>query len=286
MPKVLKIILIILILIVILIVISSFIGRMMFDRQVKQEVIQMFEMCEDSKSDVVTEADIADLPDPVQKWLRHSQIIGNEKVFAVRLKQEGVFRTKPGGNWMPFAATEYYTVAPPAFIWYTTMKAAPLFSITGRDMYADGKGNMLIKVLSLFTVADAIGPAMDQGTLIRFLNEIMWFPSAALSDYIQWKSIDANSAEATMSYRGVTASAVFYFSESGELTNMMADRYMDTGGKFLLEKWATPIAEYGEFHGIRIPQKGEGVWQLEPGDFSYVRITVTEIDYNNPNIYE
>lgn len=287
MPTILKIILLLLIVIVSGIVLASFIGKKMFDRQVKQEVKAMFEQIKDTASDVVTEADIAHLPEPVQRWLRQSQVIGRERTTAVRLKQEGVFRTKPGGTWMPFQATEYYTVNPPAFIWYTKMEAAPFFSITGRDKYEDGKGNMLIKVISLFKVADAAGPEINQGTLIRFLNEIMWFPSAALSDYIQWKPIDANSAEAIMSYKGVTASAVFYFNERGEFINMTADRYMAAGsGTFRLEKWSTPIQEYGEFNGIRIPVKGEGVWQLESGDFSYVRLSIKEIDYNTPTLFE
>ncbi len=287
MPTILKIILLLLIIIVAGIALASFIGKKMFDRQVKREVTAMFGQIKDTASDIVTVEDIAHLPEPVQKWLRQSQVIGRERTVAVRLKQEGAFRTKPGGTWMPFQATEYYTVNPPAFIWYTKMDAAPFFSITGRDKYQDGKGNMLIKVLSLFKIADATGPEINQGTLLRFLNEIMWFPSAALSDYIQWKAIDANSAEAIMSYKNVTASAVFYFKERGEFVNMTAERYMDAGGgTFRLEKWATPTQEYGEFGGVRVPVKGEGIWKLESGDFSYVRLAIKEIDYNYPTVFE
>jgi hypothetical protein len=75
------------------------------------------------------------------------------------------------------------------------MKPAPLFSITGRDMYYEGKGNMYIKLMSLVTVADARGAEIDQGVLLRYLNEIMWFPGAALSDYIQWEVIGNNSTK-------------------------------------------------------------------------------------------
>jgi len=108
-----------------------------------------------------------------------------------------------------------------------------------------------------------------------------------LSDYIQWRAIDANSAEATMSYQGVTASAMFSFNERGEPITMSADRYMDAGdGTFRLEKWETPITGYRELSGLSLPSKGEGVWRLESGDFAYVRLAITEIEYNNPTLFE
>ena len=55
--------------------------------------------------------------------------------------------------------------------------------------------------------ADATGPKVDQGALLRYLNETMWFPAAALSPYITWQDKNANSATATMSYESVTAAA-------------------------------------------------------------------------------
>ncbi len=80
---------------------------------------------------------------------------------------------------------------------------------------------------------------INQGTLLRYLNEMMWFPSAALNHYIQWEAIDSTSAKATMSYQGVSASALFHFNESGQLTNFVADRYREADGEFILTKWST-----------------------------------------------
>lgn len=282
-----KIFLVVLVILIIIIIIASSIaiGKIIFNRQVKREVTVIFEKSKKIKPKVVTEADIEGLPEPVQRWLKYSQIIGKERILSIRLKQKGFFRQKKDKNWMPFKAEEYYTTDSPAFIWYTIMKAAPFLSITGRDMYYEGKGNMLIKLLSLITIANATGNEINQGTLLRFLNEIMWFPTAALNDYIKWDPIDSKSAKATMSYKDVTASAVFYFNEQGEFTNMIAERYMDIDGQFSLEKWSTPISEYGEFNGIRIPIKGEAVWHLKSGDFSYIRLEITDIEYNNPSIY-
>ena len=43
--------------------------------------------------------------------------------------------------------------------------------LRARDMYLEGKGHMLVKVASLFTVVDATGAEMDQGSMMRYLSE-------------------------------------------------------------------------------------------------------------------
>ena len=269
--------------IIILAASSVAIGNAIFKRKVNNEVAELFSKSKEAGSEVITEEDIRGLPEPVQRYLRYTGVIGEEQIKAVRLKQKGFFR-QGARPWMPFEAEQYYTTDPPAFIWTVSMKAYPLLSIKGRDMYFEGKGNMLIK-LPPVTIADARGYEIDQGTLLRYLNEIMWFPTAYLSDYIHWESIDSNSAKATMSYQGVTSSAILYFNEKGEMTDFVAQRYMDVDGKYALETWSTPITEYGEINGIRLPIKGEGVWKLSSGDFSYIRLEITDIEYNNTSLY-
>ncbi|HKJ66399.1 MAG TPA: DUF6544 family protein [bacterium] len=270
---------------IVVLVVVTVIGKKTFTGKVHREVTGMFDGAMPVNPDTVTESEVVGLPEPVQRWLRFSGIIGDERILTVRLKQRGEFRMSPDGSWMPFTAEQYYTTERPAFIWYTTMKSAPFLPITGRDRYWQGRGNMLIKLLSIVPVVDATGPEMDQGTLVRFLNEMMWFPSAALNDYMRWEAIDDTSARATMEYQGVSGSAVFSFDQNGEMTNMVADRYRSVDDRFELAQWATPIEESREFGGIRIPCKGEGVWNPDSGDFSYIRVEITDIEYNEPRLY-
>jgi hypothetical protein len=35
---------------------------------------------------------------------------------------------------------------------------------------------------------------------------------------------------------------------------------------------------------LGIPTKGEAIWKLNSGDFSYIRAEITDIEYNNPYI--
>lgn len=259
-------------------------GHITFKRKVNKEVAELFSKSKEAEPQLVTEEDLIALPEPVQRYLRYTGVIGKERIKTVRLKQKGFFR-QGDRPWMPFEAKQYYTTDPPGFIWIANMKAFPLLSIKGGDMYYEGKGNMLIKLPPFVTIAHVRGEEIDQGTLVRFLNEIMWFPSAYLNNYIQWESIDSTRAKAIMSYQGITASAILYFNEKGEMINFVAERYYAQGDKSSLETWSTPIKEYREINGMRLPVKGEGVWKLDSGDFPYIRVEVTDIEYNNPSIY-
>jgi hypothetical protein len=257
------------------------IGRARLNGQIRREVVGIFAAAKAAKPGVVTEADIAGLPEPVQRWLKYSGIIGKERVAAVRLLQQGEFRLSPTGGWLPFTAEEYYTTDPPAFLWKARVRVAPFIWLAGRDRYEGGRGQLRFKLGWLIPMVKAQGKEVDQGALLRYLNETMWFPSAALCDYLAWEGIDSSSARATMSYQGVTASAVFHFDREGRLTDMNAARYMDNS----LENWATPITGYGELQGLRIPVAGTGVWHLKAGDFRYIRVRLTAIDYNRPVAY-
>jgi len=271
----------------IIVLIASFItiGNAIFKRKVNSEVEKLFKVREDAKPKVVTEEDIKGLPEPVQRYLRYSQIIGKEIIGTVRLKQKGFMRMREGQKWMPLEAEEYYTTDPPGFIWYGSIEFAPFLSVKARDMLSEGKGAMLVKLLGLIGIADASGPEMNQASLLRYLSETIWFPTAFLSGYIQWEPIDTNSAKATISVDGLTASAGFYFNESGELENFIAERYRDEGGQLELRTWSTPITEYKEINGIRMPSKGDAVWNLSSGDLKYIEVELTDIEYNNPTKY-
>jgi hypothetical protein len=70
---------------------------------------------------------------------------------------------------------------------------------------------MLIKAASLFTVADARGKEMDQGEMMRYLSEMMWFPSAFLEDNISFEAADATSARVTLTDHGTAATGTLFF---------------------------------------------------------------------------
>ncbi|MFW6266158.1 MAG: DUF6544 family protein [Halanaerobiales bacterium] len=270
---------------IVLLIISVKIGEARFNNMVDGEIKEILNMSETEDTVKVEEDDIRDMPEPVKRWLKYSEVIGKQRVKTVRLKQEGRFKTSPDNSWMPYTAEQYYNAENPAFVWKVKMKAGPGVFINGRDKYYEGRGHMLIKLLSIFNVADARGTEMDQGTLLRFLNEIMWFPSAATYEYIEWEEIDNNSARAVINYGDLNASAVFYFNEKGEMIDFKADRYMERDGKYSLEEWRTPITDYDKIVGKNLATAGKGIWKLDSGDFNYIKLNITDIEYNIGSTY-
>jgi hypothetical protein len=265
---------------------AAIIGRFLFNRDVEQSVTDMFERSAAAEPSVLTEADIAHLPEPVQRWLRYSDVLDREYPQTVRLTQEGEIRLGADAAWMPFTAEQYYTTDPPAFIWAIDTRMMRVLPIAGRDTLEDGHGNMKITIAGLMPVVDATGEHMDQGTLVRYLNEVMWFPAGAVSPYIEWEEIDSTSAKATMTQGEMSVEATFFFDEEGRVVNMMAPRYKDAGdGEIEWLPWWTPIHEYGEFDGVRLGIAGEAYWEEDWGNFTYVRIRLTDVEYNVPELY-
>ncbi|MFC2169526.1 DUF6544 family protein [Acidobacteriota bacterium] len=258
------------------------IGYLQFRARVKREAADLFKNKKEASAGIVTEEDLVGLPEPVQRYLRHTQIIGKERIHSVRLKMKGQFRLKPEQRWFSLKAEEYYTTDPPALVWFGKISPLPLFPVTARDKYFSGKGNMRVKLLSLFPVADESGEEIDKAAIVRYLNEIFWFPTAYLGKNIKWTPVDENSARVSISDAGTAVSALCFFNENGELINFVADRAYVIGET---KEWHTPIHEYKEFNGIRVPFRGEALYKLSSGDFSYIKAEITNIEYNVSSPY-
>ena len=229
---------------------------------------------------MVTEADLADLPDTVQRYLHYTGIVGKEKISTVRLKQKGSLRQTPEDSWKRISAVEYFSINPPAFVWMGKMGAGPFSIISARDSYLDDHGCMYIKMLGIKTIGNVQGEEIDYSSLVRYLNEMMWFPTAFLNDNIHWEAINENSARVTIVNGNDSASAILHFDDQGAITNFVGDRYHEVNGTYVKDTWETPMTDYGEFNGLRLPVKGEAVWKMSSGDFSYIKLEITDLEYN------
>jgi hypothetical protein len=228
---------------------------------------------------IITERDLGSLPEPVQRWLRYSRVIGRRSPTTARLRQEGHFRLE-GMGWMPFTAEQYFTVEPPGFLWKANFRMASVLSVMGRDAYRSGKASIDMRALSLVPVAHKAGGGLDQGALLRFLGELQWLPAAALADYVTWEAADPNTARATMSYGGIAASMTFRFADNGRLIEERAMRYNDSRERN--EAWVNRNDSDRECDGVRVPGSGEARWEYDSGPFPYIRWRITALDFDRP----
>jgi hypothetical protein len=225
---------------------------------------------------------LQNLPEPVQRYLTYTGVIGQPWINTAHVKYAGRFRLAADRPWMPVTATQYYTTNPPSFVWNARFKIAGLPLVGGHDTYKGGHGHMFGKAVGLFTVFDARGEEIDQGTMLRYLNEMTWFPIAFLGQNITWQGVDDHSAQVTFTDCGKSVSARLFFDNAGRLTDFTAMRYREHRGQYSLDPWSTPMTQYGVFAGLNLPIRGQAVWSLPSGDLPYADLKLTEIEYNVP----
>lgn len=226
---------------------------------------------------VVSEDMLAPLPPPVRRYLSWSGVVGKPIPSVVRLTQSGRIRSAADAAWMPFAAEETYATDPPGFVWRAWLPRRWLPVVAGRDAYRAGQGSILMKLLALAPVADERGDALGAAGLMRYLNEMMWFPAATLGANVTWTAIDAQSARVTIVDGAIGATGIWFFDDDGRPVAFRARRYNTATAR--VEVWETPVGAYGRFAGLNLPTRGTAVWKRPGGDFTYIELEVTGIAY-------
>jgi hypothetical protein len=227
---------------------------------------------------LITDDAINHLPRPVRRSLRRSGVIGTAVPERVTLRQRGEILLR--NKWFPFTARQHYMLKPPSFRWTATVRLGGVPFAWAEDSLTEGRGRMHVRVLRLFTVVDETGPEMDQGSLMRWLNETMWFPHVWATDTISWTAVDDSTAVGAVQVGDLTAEAEFRFDGNGRLVDFRADRYRIDDGGAEMAPWATPLTAHARFDGIEVPSGGVAVWEPEGQHLEYIRIRLTDIAYS------
>ncbi len=256
-------------------------GSWGFERQVAAEVNQVIAGPREKEIGLVSEEEINSLPRPVRNWLVNTGIQGRERVRNVYLEQTGEIRLNPDQKWANVKAKQYINAEEPAFLWRVDMNLFSILPVKGRDKFQDGHGAMTIKLASLIPIVNvSSNPRIDEGALQRYLAELVWYPSTALSSYVTWEGLDDSTAKATMNYKGITGSVNFHFTSEGEVRKITAKRYKGTDEAAQRRDWIIDVQESGSREGINMPTKMEVSWGLEEERFTWYRIDLTEMKYD------
>ena len=252
--------------------------RLLFNLSVKKETQTLLKL--GTIEEKIDLSKIDKLPKPVKKWLNLHDIKKQENIYWAFITQDIKMRLGEDKPWMKATAKQYVTTKEPGFIWKVLVKMMPGVHISGRDKYIYGQGEMLIKVMSFLKVVDAKGLEMDQGTLLRYLAEVCWVPTAALCDYITWEGIDDHHAKAIMSYEDITADGIFEFDDQGNMISFEALRYGEFDGIYQLKPWRIEMQNVKDFSGFKLPTEGKVIWKLEDGDYHWYQFIVTNVVFN------
>lgn len=245
---------------------------------------------------VVSEADIASLPAPVQRYLHFAGVVGKPRVWNYRLRYQGGLRSAPGKAFMQGATDQQSFVQPPArhFLVRLSMAGIPAEAY---HRFVGPEATFQVRLASLVQVVDAQGPELNRAESVTLFND-MWLlaPSTLIDAGIVWEEVDPLTVRATWSHAGNTITATLSFDASGALTNFVSDDRaraedlqnlgatgMSPGGAVGSSnrlRWSTPISAWRDFGGRKLPVSAQAVWHLPSGDFVYGHFEILEASYD------
>lgn len=231
---------------------------------------------------IVRAEDLSHLPPAVRRYLEVAGVVGRERVRNFRARLSGEIRPSVESRFMPFRAEQHNFYEPHARLFFLQSSKLGV-PVDALHLYLGNTATMQVKVASLFSVVDARGQEMNQGETVTLFNDMCVFAPATLIDpSIEFREIDARTAQGTFTNSGTTVSAVLSFNDAGELVNFVSDdRYLSSDGKTYTKlRWSTPLRNYRAFSGARLASRGEASWRLQSGEFVYARLEIEDVEYN------
>jgi hypothetical protein len=235
----------------------------------------------------VTEADLAQLPPPIARYVRASGALGRPHVAGFRATIHGRIRGDAHDPWMEFVGEQTNTVLPTwnrVFYIDATKAGLPVDVLHEFVDRPDGAhATMQAEIASTLTIVDSAGDDMDQSETVTLLNDLCLLAPAALVDApVRWTALDDRRAIAELAHAGHVVGAELTVDHAGRLVDFVSDdrrRAVRNGAEFVPERWSTPIDEWGERDGRTLVTAGRGRWHPPTGAFDYVDFHVDDIEY-------
>jgi hypothetical protein len=250
--------------------------RARYDEDVARAIVRV-----DAKP--VTEADLAPLPVPVQRYLRGAGVVGRPRVHNFRVRLRGRIRSGPAAPWMPFVAEQLNTIGRPARLFYMTasMRMVP---VQGYHRYVDQTASMRIKAAGLVSVVNVSGSQLTRAETVTIFNDMCVMAPATLIDpAIRWEPVDAHTVRATYANAGHMIRAELSFNDAGELIDFSSDdrgQLSADGASIRPARWSTPVSGYRAFGDVRLAGGGAGRWREPAADYAYIELTIDDVLYN------
>ncbi len=225
---------------------------------------------------------IESLPTALKNYLNRCGYNTHNRSSYCQIKWSYAYlKMAPDKKWSLLKCSQVNFFPEPARIVLFETKLFGILPFGAIDRFQSGKGNMLIKLLNYFTVANNRGRKMDIAELVTLLAEAIIVPNYFLQPYIQWEEIDPYTAKGTIIQGDISASGIFYFNEHHEFLRFETqDRYYENKGKFEKHKWTVYAWNYKEVNGVSHPLNFMAVWNMPGMDYTYFKGRVDKIIYN------
>ena len=231
---------------------------------------------------LLTHADLAHLPAPVEHYIVYTGAVGKEIPQNMRIVFDANMTRKPGASPMNARSVQYNFLDNPARLFF--MKASE-FLVPFRVLhaYADRRATMQVRVAGLFNAVDLSGEELSRAETVTILNDLCAFaPACLIRDNCAWEEVDAHSARVFFTNGPYTVSALLEFNDAGELVNFVSDdrSALQDDGTLKRLRWWTPLRDYRDFNGRKIATRGDAIYGYPEGPFCYGSFTLKDIRFN------
>jgi hypothetical protein len=229
---------------------------------------------------VVTEEGIANLPAPVQRYLRMNGSIGKPRANSVHAVFDAEMFQKQGQAGMRGQAEQYDRIESPKrlFFMQTTMYG---LSVNVLHDYKGTAATMRVRLASLYNIVNLVGREdLAKTETVTLLDDLCFFmPSWLTDDRLTWQPINDESTKVAFTNGPHRVTATLHFNAQNELVNFVSEDRgaLQDDGSLRVVRWSTPMHTYKDFNGRRYATAGEAVWHYPEGDFVYGRMTLTKM---------
>jgi hypothetical protein len=130
---------------------------------------------------IVTEADLAHLPDQMQRYLRFAGVVGKPRVRNYRMLFDGGLRSAPDKPFMTGLIEQQSLVSPPArpFLAHMSMFGVPAEAY---HRYVGPSATFNVKVASLAHIVNESGPELTRAETVALFNDMLLLAPATVVD--------------------------------------------------------------------------------------------------------
>ncbi|PDW03490.1 DUF6544 family protein [Candidatus Viridilinea mediisalina] len=264
---------------IIIVVALLSLGSFRFEQGYRQDANNAQERVRGLPAEIISEAELQALPQPLQRYLRYVGVVGKPKVHSMFVEMSGEMRQQ-GRDYFPLTAEQHTFFDQPTRLFF--MKGQ-MFGLTvpGYHRYQEQSATMDVRLFGLLPVMQVGGSAMFEADTVTLFNDMALMAPATLIDQrITWETIDDLTVKGNFTNQGVTISATLHFNAEGQLVNFVSNDRWDVAA-MQQYPFSTPVSRYRTLNGYNLPTYGEMIWHYPDGDFVYGRLEIKDVVYNN-----
>jgi hypothetical protein len=231
----------------------------------------------------LTESELSHLPQAFACYLRRSGAVGRPRTQYLKANWRGRIRGGPQESWMSVQAEQYNFLSGSERYFFMDARRAGL-PIDVFHTFEKGAASMRVRLLSLFEMVNASGPALTRSETVTWLNDLcVLAPDALLSAAASIEALDARSVRVHYTLGANQVSAVLPFNEACELVDFISDdreKSSADGRSAERMRWSTPLRECRSFGARYASSQGRGVWHAPQGAFDYIELELTGLSIN------